>query len=107
MEIVVCIKRVPETADADISIDKTGRDIEQEGLVFDINEWNHYAVEEAILLKEKYGYSGTVISLGPEEVNGTLRRTRAMGVARAIRLTDPAFERSDGYAVSRTLSKVV
>jgi electron transfer flavoprotein beta subunit len=107
VEIVVCIKRVPETADADIVIDKTGRDIERKGLVFDINEWDNYAVEEAILLKEKYGGSVTVISLGPEETNETLRRTLAMGADQAIRLTDPAFEGSDGYAIARILAKAI
>ncbi len=107
MEIVVCIKRVPETAEADIVIDEAGRDIERKGLVFDINEWDNYAVEEAILLKEKYGGSVTVISLGPEETNETLRRTLAMGADQAVRLTDPAFEGSDGYAVARILAKAI
>jgi electron transfer flavoprotein beta subunit len=78
MEIIVCIKRVPETADADVVITRTGKDIEKGGLVFDINEWDNYAVEEAILLKEKYGGSVTVISMGPEEANETLRRALAM-----------------------------
>lgn len=107
MEIIVCIKRVPETADADIVIDKTGRGIEREGLIFDINEWDNYAVEEAILLKEKYGGSVTVISLGPEEANETLRKALAMGADQAIRLTDPAFEDSDGYAIARILSRAI
>jgi electron transfer flavoprotein beta subunit len=103
----VCIKRVPETAEADIIIDKTGRGIEKRGLVFDINEWDNYAVEEAILLKEEYGGSVTVISMGPEEVNETLRKALAMGADRAIRLTDPAFEGSDGYAIGRILSQAI
>ncbi len=107
MEIIVCIKRVPETAEADITIDKTGRDIEKGGLVFDINEWDNYAVEEAILLKEKYGGSITVISMGPEEANETLRRALAMGADQAIRITDPAFEGSDGYAIARTLGQAI
>ena len=107
MEIIVCIKRVPETAEADIVIDKMGRDIEKGGLNFDINEWDNYAVEEAILLKEKYGGSVTVISMGPEEVNETLRRALAMGADQAIRLTDPAFEDSDGYAIARVLSQAI
>jgi electron transfer flavoprotein beta subunit len=103
MEIIVCVKRVPETADANISIDNTGMDIVREGLVFEINEWNNCAVEEAILLKEKYGGSITLISLGPGEANETLRRARAMGADRALRITDPAFEGFDGYAVPRAL----
>ena len=107
MEIIVCIKRVPETAEADIIIDKTGTGIEKRGLVFDINEWDNYAVEEAILLKEEYGGSVTVISMGPEEANETLRKALAMGADQAIRLTDPVFEGSDGYAIARILSQVI
>ncbi len=107
MEIIVCIKRVPETDEVDLVIDKTGRDIEKGDLVFDINEWDNYAVEEAILLKEKYGGSITVISMGPEEVNETLRRALAMGADEAIRLTDPAFGDSDGYAIARVLSQAI
>jgi len=105
MEIIVCIKRVPETAEADLVIDKTGKNIEKGGLVFDINEWDNYAVEEAILLKEKYGGSVSVISMGPEEANDTLRRALAMGGDQAIRLSDPALEGSDGYR-QRTMAMV-
>ena len=107
MEIIVCIKRVPETTEADLVINKAGKDIEKGGLVFDINEWDNYAVEEAILLKEKYGGSVTVISMGPEEVNETLRRALAMGADQAIRLTDSAFEGSDGYAIARVLGQAI
>jgi len=107
MEIIVCIKRVPETAEADLVIDKTGRDIEKEGLVFDLNEWDNYAVEEAVLLKDKYGGTVTAISMGPEEVNEVLRRALGMGADQAIRLTDPGFEGSDGYGIARILSQAI
>jgi len=69
MNIVVCIKRVPETTDADIFIDKSGKDIDKSGLVFDLNEWDTYAIEEAILLKEKMGGMVTVLSMGGEDTN--------------------------------------
>ncbi|MBW2058755.1 MAG: electron transfer flavoprotein subunit beta/FixA family protein [Deltaproteobacteria bacterium] len=107
MDIVVCVKRVPETAEADIVIDETGKDIDTRGLVFDINEWDNYAVEEAVLLKEKYGGSVTVVSMGPQESNETLRRALAMGADEAIRLTDPAFSGSDGYAIARILGEAI
>ena len=55
MDIIVCVKHVPETAEADIRIDSTGKGIEKTGLVFDINEWDDYAVEEAVRIKEKLG----------------------------------------------------
>ena len=51
MNIIVCVKRVPETAEAEIAIDASGKDIKAEDLVFDINEWDNYAVEEAVRLK--------------------------------------------------------
>jgi electron transfer flavoprotein beta subunit len=107
MDIIVCVKRVPETAEADIVVDQTGKDIKTAGLVFDINEWDNYAVEEAVLLKEKHGGSITVISMGPDESNETLRRALAMGADEALRLTDPAFPGSDGYAIARVLSQAI
>ena len=55
MNILVCVKRVPDTTEAEVVIAKDGRSIEEGDLVFDINEWDKYAVEEAVLLKEKFG----------------------------------------------------
>ena len=55
MNIIVCVKRVPETAEADLVIDKTGKDVMKSGLVFDLNEWDSYAIEEAIRSKGKTG----------------------------------------------------
>jgi electron transfer flavoprotein beta subunit len=107
MNIIVCIKRVPETADADVFIDKTGKDIDKSGLVFDLNEWDSYAIEEAILLKEKLGGTVTVLSMGGEESNESLRKCLAMGADDAIRLTDPAFDGSDGYATAKILAEAI
>jgi len=107
MNIVVCIKRVPETADADVVIDKSGKDIDKSGLVFDLNEWDSYAIEEAILLKEKLGGIVTVLSMGGEESNESLRKCLAMGADDAIRLTDPAFDGSDGFATAKVLAEAI
>ena len=107
MNIIVCIKRVPETADADVIIDKSGKDIEKSGLVFDLNEWDTYAIEEAILLKEKTGGTVTVISMGGEESNESLRKCLAMGADDAVRLTDPAFGGSDGFATAKVLAEAI
>ncbi len=107
MDIVVCIKRVPDTAEADISIDKSGKDIDKSGLVFDLNEWDSYAIEEAILLKEKLGGTVTVLSVGGEESNESLRKCLAMGADDAIRLADPAFNGSDGYATAKILAEAI
>ncbi|MGQ9507929.1 MAG: electron transfer flavoprotein subunit beta/FixA family protein [Thermodesulfobacteriota bacterium] len=107
MNIIVCVKRVPDTSDVDIVVDKSGKDIEKAGLVFDLNEWDSYAIEEAILLKEKLGGTVTVISMGGEDTNESLRKCLAMGADEAIRLTDSAFLGSDGYATARVLAKAI
>ena len=107
MNIIVCIKRVPETADADVSIAKSGKDIDRSGLAFDLNEWDSYAIEEAILLKEKLGGTVTVLSMGGEDSNESLRKCLAMGADDAIRLTDPAFEGSDAYATAKILAEAI
>lgn len=107
MNIIVCVKRVPETSEADIFIDRSGRDIDKGGLTFDLNEWDSYAIEEAISLKEKFGGTVTVISMGGEESNETLRKCLAMGADEAIRVSDPALEGSDGYVTAKVLAKAI
>jgi electron transfer flavoprotein beta subunit len=81
--------------------------VEKSGLVFDINEWDDYALEEAVRLKEKFGGTVTAITVGSEDAEGTLRKCLARGADTAIRLTDPKFEGSDGYAFAKILSKVI
>ena len=107
MDIVVCVKRVPDISETEVAIAKEERTIEQRDLVFDINEWDRYAVEEAVLLKEKFGGSVTVVTTGPEEVEDTLRRCFATGADYAIRLTDKAFEGSDAATIARIVYQVV
>jgi electron transfer flavoprotein beta subunit len=107
MDIIVCVKHVPETAEAEIRIDKSGKRIETEDLVFDINEWDDYALEEAVLLKEKLGGSVIAVTVGSEEADSTLRKCLARGADRAIRLTDEAFEWSDGYATAKILHSAI
>jgi electron transfer flavoprotein beta subunit len=107
MDIIVCVKHVPETAEADIRIDSTGKAIEKSGLVFDINEWDDYALEEAVQIKEKFGGTVTAVTVGPEETDSTLRKCLARGADKVVRLTDPKFEDSDSYAIAKILSKVI
>lgn len=107
VDTIVCVKRVPDTAEADVVIDDTGKDIKKGDLAFDLNEWDNYAVEEAILLKEKFGGKVTAITIGGEECNDVLRRCMAKGADDAIRATDDAFEGSDAYALAKILHGIV
>jgi len=107
MEIIVCVKHVPETAEAEITIDQNRKRIKTEDLVFDINEWDDYALEEAVLIKEKHGGTITAITVGTEEADKTLRKCLARGADKAIRLTDKAFEGSDAFATAKILHKTI
>ncbi|MDH5374484.1 MAG: electron transfer flavoprotein subunit beta/FixA family protein [Candidatus Bathyarchaeota archaeon] len=107
LDIIVCVKHVPETAEAEIKIDATGKAIEKTGLVFDINEWDDYALEEAVRIKEKSGGTVTAITVGPEDTDSTLRKCLARGADKAMRLTDPKFQGSDSYAIAKILQSTI
>ena len=104
MDIIVFVKRVPDTSEADITINADSRSIVEKDLVFDINESDKYAIEEAVQLKEKLGGSVTAITLGADVSEDVLRRCLATGVDKAIRLTDAAFAGSDAFATARILA---
>jgi electron transfer flavoprotein beta subunit len=107
LDIIVCVKHVPETAEAELKIDASGKSIEKTGLVFDINEWDDYALEEAVRIKEKFGGTVTAITIGPQDADSTLRKCLARGADTAIRLTDPKFEGSDAYAIAKILHSII
>ena len=107
MDVIVCVKHVPETAEAELKIDASGKAVEKTGLVYDINEWDDYALEEAVRIREKQGGSVTAITIGPDDSDSTLRKCLARGADKAIRLADPKFEGSDGYAIAKILHSVI
>jgi electron transfer flavoprotein beta subunit len=107
LDVVVCVKHVPETAEAELKIDFSGKNVEKTGLVYDINEWDDYALEEAVRIKEKQGGTVTAVTIGGDDSDSTLRKCLARGADKAIRLTDPKFEDSDGFAVAKILHSVL
>ncbi len=107
MDIIVCVKHVPETAEAELRIDGTGKAIDKMGLVFDINEWDDYALEEAVRIREKQGGTVTAITIGADDSDSTLRKCLARGADKAIRLTYQKFNDSDGYAIAKILHSVI
>ncbi len=103
MNIVVCIKHVPEVIDAELKINKDGAGVVTDDLEFDINEWDGFAVESAIRLKEAHGGKVTAITLGDEESEEALRNALAMGADEAIRFDSQGFEQSDAQGIARGL----
>lgn len=107
MEILVCIKRVPDASENEIEVNKDGTDIERDDLVYSVNEWDNYAVEEAIQIRDKVGGSVTVVTVGDEEDEEVLRREMAMGADKGILLSDDTFEGSDGKGIASILKAEV
>ena len=107
MEILVCIKRVPDTSENEIEVNRDGTDIERDDLVYSVNEWDNYAVEEAIQIRDRVGGSVTVGSVGDEEAEEVVRREMAMGADKGILFSDDAFEGSDGRGIAAILKAEV
>ncbi len=107
MEILVCVKRVPDTAENEIEVNSDGSDIERDDLVYSVNEWDNYAVEEAIQIRDNVGGNVTVITVGDDESEEVLRREMAMGADSGILLCDDAFEGSDGKGIATILKSEI
>lgn len=106
MEIIVCVKRVPVTQEVDLEIASSGKDIKRDMLAYMINEWDNYAIEEAVSIKERLGGNVTAITVGYEDDEEVLRRCLAMGADRAIRI-DPEGKQLDPYVISKALFGVI
>lgn len=107
MEIVVCIKRVPDVSEVDVEIASDGTSIAGGDLSFGINEWDNFAVEEAIRLREEHGGTVTVVTIGPQEAEDELRRALAMGADQALRIHHPDLDVLDAFATARVLRAVL
>jgi len=107
MEILVCVKRVPDTAENEFELNSEGNDLDRDDLVYSVNEWDNYAVEEAIQIVDNLGGSITVVTVGDDEAEEVLRREMAMGANNGVLLSDDAFEGSDGRGIAAILKAEV
>jgi electron transfer flavoprotein beta subunit len=106
MNIIVCVKRVPLTQEVDLEIGPSKRDVRRDMLAYVMNEWDNYAIEEAILLKEKLEGTVTAVTIGSEDDEEVLRRCLAMGADKAIRV-DPGTLELDPFTISKILAAVI
>lgn len=105
MKIIVCLKQVPDTTAVRID-PKTGTLI-REGVPSIINPEDKNALEEALVLKDNYGATVTVISMGPPQAKEALREALSMGADEAILITDRAFAGADTLATSKALAGAI
>ena len=105
MNILVCIKQVPDTNE--VKIDQKTGTLMREGVPSIINPDDKAGIEVAIQLKEKFGANITVLSMGPPQADVALKEAYAMGADRVILLTDKAFAGSDTWATSLALAYAI
>ncbi|MBI9009158.1 MAG: electron transfer flavoprotein subunit beta/FixA family protein [Tenericutes bacterium] len=105
MKIIVCVKQVPDTSEVRID-QKTGTMI-REGVKSIINPDDLSGLEAALRIKDKNNAEVIALSMGPKQADNALRECLAMGVDRAILLSDRAFAGADTWVTSLVLSKAV
>jgi electron transfer flavoprotein beta subunit len=105
MNIVICVKQVPDT-ETKIRV-KDGQ-VDHSETKYVVNPYDEYAIEEGLRIKERLGEGKiTLISVGPERAKDALKSGLAVGAEEAIHLMDEAFEGSDPYATALVLSKAL
>ena len=107
MEILACVRRVPDTSENEIQLDSSSKDIQRDDLVYSVNEPDNYAVEEALQIVARTGGNVTVVTVGGEEDEEVLRREMAMGANEGVLLSDGAFDGSDGKGIATILKAFV
>ncbi|MCX5698138.1 MAG: electron transfer flavoprotein subunit beta/FixA family protein [Candidatus Omnitrophica bacterium] len=105
MNIIVCIKQVPETTE--VRINPETNTLMREGVKSIINPFDMYAIEEAVRLKERFGGKVSVITMGPPQADAALREAISMGADEGFLVCDRAFAGSDTWATSYTLAGAI
>ena len=103
MNVIVLAKHAPDP-ESEINVASDGKSIDTAGLVYDINDWDRYAVEEAIRIKENRGGEVVVVGVG-EKCDDTLRKCLAMGADRAIKI--PVETGLDAYQTAEVIKEAI
>lgn len=105
MQIVACIKQVPDTTQ--VQIDPVTNTLIREGIPFIMNPYDTHALEEALRIKDRFGCSVTAISMGPPNAEATLKKALALGADRVVLLSDRCFGGADTLATSNVLTEAI
>ncbi|HJV67077.1 MAG TPA: electron transfer flavoprotein subunit beta/FixA family protein [Geomonas sp.] len=104
MKILVCIKQVPDM-ESRFKPDSTGVWFSEADLAFRMNEYDEYAVEQAVRLKEQLGGEPelTVLSVGPDRVVEAIKKALAMGCDRGVHVQDPSAHLKDPWQIASAI----
>lgn len=108
MKILVAIKQVA-MLDDEFEMRDDGKDVDHDFCDYEINEWDDYSLEEALLIKENTDgdCEVVVVTVGPEDAEDELRKCLAKGADRGVRVWDDAIEGSDQVAIARVITRVI
>ncbi len=105
MEIIVCVKQVPGSTD--IRIDPKTNTLIRDSADAVINPFDAHAIEAGVALKEQYGGSVIVLSMGPPQAAEAIKQAVSVGADKGILISDREFAGADTLATSYTLSLAV
>jgi electron transfer flavoprotein beta subunit len=106
MEILVFVKRVPDT-ESKIRVNPETNAIVEEGLNFILGPYDEYAMEEALRIKAAKGGKVVAVSVGRDESLVILRKCLAMGADEAVLIKDPLAETYDGLRTAKVIARFV
>ncbi len=105
MLIIACIKQVPDTTQ--VQIDPVTNTLIRDGIPFIVNPYDTHALEESLRLKDQFGGTVVVLTMGPPNAEAALRKALSLGVDRAILLSDRVFGGADTLATSKVLTAAI
>ncbi|MGH3037790.1 MAG: electron transfer flavoprotein subunit beta/FixA family protein, partial [Gaiellaceae bacterium] len=106
MKLVVCVKQVGSLGD-EVEFTDDERDVDPDYLDYALNEWDSYATEESLRLREAAGDGEVVaVTVGDEDAEDAMRRALAMGADRGIRVWSDELAGADPITVARALAEV-
>ncbi len=104
MNVLVCVKQVPDM-ESKFAVSGDGLWYDQSDLTYKINEYDEYAVEEAVRLKEKLGdVTITVLSIGPDRVKEAIRKALALGADKGAHIKDDEAHLKDPFQVATIIA---
>ncbi|WP_027714852.1 electron transfer flavoprotein subunit beta/FixA family protein [Desulfuromonas sp. TF] len=105
MKILVCIKQVPDM-ESRFRISGEGNWYEETDLAWRMNEYDEYAVEQAVRLREQVGEADlTVLSIGPDRVKEAMKKALAMGCDRGVQVKDDACFKKDSFEIASVIAE--
>ena len=106
MNLVVCVKQTP-SSEARVTVASDGKSIDPANTEFVINPYDEYAVEEALLAREKFGGTITAVTVGPQKSQETLRHCLALGVDRVMMVKAEELIGADPYGIASILAAAI